>query len=291
MNRLDQFGDIPDSFRQWDSAEVVILPVPYDGTSTWIKGADRGPAALLSASTKLERYDIETDSEPFRAGIYTDLPVTEASSPEKMVKAVRKRVSGHLDAGKFVVLVGGEHSVTIGALEAHAGRGAFSILQLDAHTDLRDTYKGSRLNHGCVMARVPAGCPVVQVGIRSMDVSEKASVRNNRLFLAEDIQQGDKWMDKVVSRLTRKVYITVDLDVFDPSIMPSTGTPEPGGMGWFPMLKLLRKVISGRNLIGFDIVELCPIKDNRAPDFLAARLLYKILGYRMAYATKQTPAQ
>jgi len=268
---------------------VAIVPVPYDGTSTWIKGADRGPAALLSASLKLELYDIETDSEPFKTGIYTDRPVTASSSPYQMVKAVHKRVSGHLEDGKFVVVIGGEHSVTIGALQAHRERGAFSVLQLDAHTDLRDTYKGSRLNHGCVMARAPADCPVVQVGIRSMGASEKAALKKTDVFFAEDIQSGDKWIDRVVSRLAKNVYVTIDLDVFDPSIMPSTGTPEPGGMGWYPVLKLLRKVISRRNMIGFDIVELCPNRNNRAPDFLAARLLYKLLGYRLRISCK-TPS-
>jgi len=255
--------------------------VPYDKTSTWIKGADNGPSALIEASGNMELYDIETDSSVCEKGIFTDKPVREDSTPEKMVAAVRKRVSGHLSNGKFVVVLGGEHSVTFGSVQAHADRFKdMSVLQLDAHSDLRDEYEGSKYNHACVMARIKEICPIVQVGIRSMDVSEKENLGKNNVFFAKDIHDNREWMDKAVALLKDNVYVTIDLDVFDPSIMPSTGTPEPGGLGWYDVLALLKKVVASRNVVGFDVVELCPSKHNKAPDFLAAKLVYSLLGYK-----------
>jgi agmatinase len=254
--------------------------VPYDGTSTWLKGADRGPQAILDASAHLELYDIETASEPYRLGILTDPPVTEGSGPEAMARAVEQRVAGHLQAGRFPVVLGGEHSVSIGAMRAVAARyGRVSFLQLDAHTDLRPEYEGSRYNHACVMARARELGPVVQVGIRSMDVSELEGLDPRRVFYAERLQGRRGWVRQVVRRLSRRVYLTVDLDVLDPAFMPSTGTPEPGGLGWYQVLELIRLVCRRRELVGFDLVELAPSAD-RAPDFLAAKLVYKLLAYQ-----------
>ncbi len=264
----------------YNKSKIVIVPVPYDGTSTWIKGADNGPQAIIEASTKMELYDIETDLEVYNEGIFTDLPVNDNLSPEKMVDSVRKRIKTHLDSGKFTVVIGGEHSVSIGAIKAHAEKFKdISVLQLDAHSDFRDEYYGSRYNHGCVMARAKEVCSnIVQVGIRSMGSEELDNINKENVFFAQNLQNG--WVDKVVSKLSKRVYITIDLDVFDPSIMPSTGTPEPGGLLWYDILKLLKKVIEKRELVGFDVVELCPHKDFKAPDFLAALLVYKILSYR-----------
>lgn len=260
---------------------MVVLPVPYDETSTWGKGADKGPDAIIEASANMELYDIETDSEVYKTGIFTAPAVTEKSSPENMVNAVHRETANYLKQGKFVVGLGGEHSVTTGFVRAHAEvYKNMSVLQLDAHTDLRPEYEGSPYNHACVMSRVAELCPIVQVGIRSMDTVEKPFLVKNKLFLAEDIHSRNNWYQEVVDQLTENVFITVDLDVFDPSIMPSTGTPEPGGMLWYETIKLLKLVSQQRNIIGFDVVELAPTEYDKAPDFLAAKLVYKLLSYR-----------
>jgi agmatinase len=275
------FGGLPPEYSGAADSRVVIVPVPYDATSTWHKGADQGPAAILRASANLELYDIETDSQVYLDGICTDEPVTEDRSPEAMVEAVRRRVQGHLANRKLTVVVGGEHSVSVGAVQAHADRyPGLSVLQLDAHSDLRDEYEGSRFNHACVMARIRELCPIVQVGIRSMDISEKPALVEDRVFFAEKIHDNLAWIDNAVAGLTEQVYITIDLDVFDPSIMPSTGTPEPGGLRWYDVLALLRTVCRRRTVVGFDVVEMCPVETNWAPEFLAAKLIYKILSYR-----------
>jgi len=198
-----------------------------------------------------------------------------------MAKAVEKRINNFIEENKFVVLLGGEHSVSIGSIIAHSKRYKdLGVLQLDAHTDLRDSYNGSKYNHACVMARAKEFCPIVQVGIRSMDVSEKKALNKKTVFFAQDIKKNKHWIEDVVKTLPAKVYLTLDLDVLDPSVMPSTGTPEPGGLYWYEVLKLLKKVIEKKELVGFDIVELCPNKYDKAPDFLAAKIIYKILSYK-----------
>ena len=283
MVQSRQFGDFVLEYTNPQTAKVAILPVPYDGTSTWVKGADKGPEAILKASYNLEFYDIETDSEVFRQGIFTEPPVEGFGQPEQMVQIVRQRIEMLLDKGKFPVVLGGEHSVSTGAIEAMADRYEnLTVLQLDAHCDLRDTYEGSPFNHACVMARAKAHCPIIQVGIRSMDTSEKANMDADRVFLAHDICDGQdrSWIAHVLELLTDNVYLTIDLDVFDPSILPATGTPEPGGMGRYDVIALIKAVCQNRNLVGFDIVELCPRENLWGSDFLAAKLLYKVLTYK-----------
>jgi agmatinase len=257
----------------------VFLPVPFDLTSTWRKGADRGPEAILDASPNLEFYDIETDSEVYKKGIFTDSPIT-ADNSRSMIQNVRHRIKSHLENKKFVVTVGGEHSVSIGSVEAHSNECKnLTVLQLDAHTDLRDEYNGSRFNHACVMSRIRELCPIVQVGIRSMDITEKARLDDERIFYAHNIVHRFDWIDAVVDLLGAEVYVTIDLDVFDIGLMPSTGTPEPGGLGWYQVLRLLKAVSEKKRVVGFDVVELCPSKTNIAPDFLAAKLIYTFLSY------------
>lgn len=278
MTRTENFGALPPEHSDAAHAKIVVLPVPYDGTSTWVKGADKGPQAIIGASANLEFYDIETDSEVYRRGIFTDAPVDVGSSPDHMVAAVEQRVRDHLANEKFPVVIGGEHSVSIGAARAHAAHfPGVTVLQLDAHCDLRDEYEGSRLNHACVMARIKECCPIVQVGIRSMDISEKPSVDADRIFFAKDIVGRTEWIDRVIGRLTEEVYVTIDLDVFDPAAVPATGTPEPGGLLWYEVLGLLRCVCWERTVVGFDVVELCPVEGNWASDFLAAKLIYQFL--------------
>jgi agmatinase len=284
------YADLPPEYCSLESSRVALVPVPYDETSTWIKGAERGPAALIDASANMELYDIETDCEVCRVGIYTDAPVDAPGPPETMVSAVQERVRGHLDAGRFPVVVGGEHTVSIGAVRACAERyPGLSVLQLDAHADLRTEYLGSPYNHACVMARIAESCPIVQVGVRSMDASERSAVVPQRVFLAESIHGRREWFPRVVELLGPRVYVTLDLDVLDPSVMPSTGTPEPGGLGWYDVLGITRAVFAQREVVGFDVVELCP-GAGRAADFTAARLLYKLLAYRFCDAVKGEPA-
>lgn len=277
------FGDIPSEYSSEKNSKIVILPIPYDGTSTWVKGSDKGPEALLEASANMELYDIETDTEVYLNGIYTAPAIAEDKTPEAMVEASEREANKYINAGKFLVSIGGEHSVSIGPIQAHAKKYNYlSVLQIDAHTDLRDSYEGSKNNHACVMARAQDLCPIVQVGIRSMDSGEKERLDPKRVFWAHQISHTDEWMDKAIDLLTENVYLTIDLDGFDPSILPSTGTPEPGGLQWYQTLRFIKKVIEKKNLVGFDIVELCPDPNEKSSDFLATKLLYKILSYKFA---------
>ncbi|OHD64578.1 MAG: agmatinase [Spirochaetes bacterium RBG_13_51_14] len=280
MTRKLGYGDVPEGFDRYENAKIVMVPVPYDGTSTWLKGADKGPAAIIEASRNMYLYDIETDSEVYTWGIFTDEAVREKKTPGTMVDAVKARVATHLVSNKFVVTLGGEHSVSIGSVRAHAeAYRNLSVLQLDAHADLQQEFNGSRYNHACVMARVREVCPVVQVGIRSMDSGEMAAVDPERLFFAERIRGDPDWMERAASLLTDRVYVTIDVDAFDISIMPATGTPEPGGLLWYDVLEFLRRITEDRQVVGFDVVELCPNRYSKHCDFLAAKLVYKLLSY------------
>jgi len=281
MKEVINFGYVPEEYGDPENSAIVVIPVAYDGTSTWVKGADRGPAAIIAASANMELYDIETDSEVYKEGIFTEEVIEGAVTPKEMIDAVNGTVEYYLGKDKFAVVVGGEHSVSIGSIRAHAEHcGDISILQLDAHADLRNEYNGSKYNHACVMARAKELCPIVQVGVRSMDSSEKGLMDRSRTFFSRDIHDNRDWIKKVNGTLSDNVYITIDLDVFDPSVMPSTGTPEPGGLLWYDVLALLRAVSSNKNIVGFDVVELCPDDNNKAPDFMAAKLIYKLLSYR-----------
>ncbi|MGB4206348.1 MAG: agmatinase [Bacteroidales bacterium] len=274
------FGDLPEQYSTLGSSKIVVLPVPYDGTSTWVKGADKGPQAIIEASGNMEIYDIETDSEVHLLGIHTANPVLENKSPEDMTKAVYKEVKKLLGRNKFVVTIGGEHSISIGAIQAHAEKFTdLTIIQIDAHADLRDEYLGSKYNHACVMARAREFAPTVQIGIRSMSVEESFVTEPGRIFYARDINQGETWKYDMLSVLSNNVYITFDLDALDPSIMPSTGTPEPGGLHWFETIEILRRISERSKIVGFDVVELCPNPASKASDFLAAKLIYKLLTY------------
>lgn len=274
------FGDFPEGFKQYDVAGIVIVPVPYDMTSTWMKGSDKGPKALLEASRQLEWYDIETNTEVFRQGIFTANPVNLKSPPETAIREIQKRIKPFADHNKFLVILGGEHSISLAPVITLKEKFPdMSVLQLDAHADLRPAYEGSSYNHACVMARIKQHCPIVQVGIRSMDKEEKKYTERSRIYYAEEIYNQSNWMDDAIQQLSEDVYVTIDLDVLDPAIMPSTGTPEPGGLYWYQLLKFLKKVARSKNIAGFDVVELCPQKSNKSPDFIAAKLVYKLLSY------------
>lgn len=275
------YGGLPQEYSTLSNSKVVVLPIPYDGTSTWVKGSDKGPEALLEASANMELYDIETNSEPYRIGIHTAAPVTSNSSPEAMVEESKKRAIEILDKDKFLVTIGGEHSVSIGIIQAYAEKfEKLSVIQIDAHADLREEYEGSPNNHACVMARAKELCPIVQIGIRSMDVEENKRLNHSRVFWGHQISHNDSWMEEAIDMLTENVYLTIDLDGLDPSILPSTGTPEPGGLLWYQTLKFLKKLTDRKKLVGFDVVELCPNPNEKSSDFVAAKLVYKILAYR-----------
>jgi len=267
----------------YQESEIVIVPVPYDETSTWMKGADKGPDAILEASVNLEFYDIETSSEAHLKGIFTVPPVLQKETPEMLTDDVYYRILTLLADNKFPVVIGGNHTVSIGSIKAFSEfYNDLTVLQLDAHSDLRDLYEGSEFNHACAMARAREFAPVVQVGIRSMSAEEVPFVDSERIFYSHELYYDKSLYNKAIDKLSENVYITIDLDVFDPSLMPSTGTPEPGGPAYFELLHFMRDVIKSRNVVGFDVVELCPSATNKSPDFIAAKIIYQLLSYKFA---------
>ena len=278
---MKYFGGIPIDNLTMETAEVILQPIPYDGTSTWGKGADKWFLAFMEAADNMELYDIETKSEVYKTGIYVNEVWNDFSSPEDMFSAVYERTKDLINSHKFLTFFGGEHSVSIGIIKAlrekHKG---LNVLHLDAHADLRSSYLGSNYNHACALHDASRHCNLVQVGIRSMDSSELDYINDDQVFYAKDIIEDNEWMDASIALLEDPVFITLDLDVLDPSIMPSTGTPEPGGLEWYQLLRYLRKVFNSKQVIGFDIVELAPIEGLRAPNFLAAKLYYKMLSYK-----------
>jgi agmatinase len=273
------FGDLP-APPDFATARFAVLPIPYDGTATWQKGAARGPAAICAASQQLERYDLATDSEPTAAGIVTMAPVGAASSPARLVTTVRTAAGSLIDAGKTVVGLGGDHAVAIGLIQAHAARyPGLTVLQLDAHADTRDRYRRSRWNHACVGARAREVAEVVAVGIRSLDRAERARLAPDRTFFAHEIAADPTFVERVVAALDGPVYLTIDVDVLDPGEMPATGTPEPGGLSYRQVTDVVAAVAEARPLVGCDVCELMPLPALRAPDFLAARLVYQVMAH------------
>jgi agmatinase len=231
----------------------------------------------------MELYDIPTDSETYRVGIHTAKALEVLATPEEMVNSIHDASKSYLKKNKFLVTLGGDHSVSIGVIKAHFEHYPnLTVLQFDAHSDMRDNWKGEKFNHACVMARVKEMGAWVQVGIRSTSVVEKPNIDQDRIYYAHDILGSTDWVDKMLGQLTENVYITFDLDAFDPAIMPSTGTPEPGGLDWYFVLQVLERVVKEKNLVGFDVVELCPNPANKAPDFLAAKLVYQLLSLKFS---------
>ncbi|MBC9796358.1 agmatinase [Sinomicrobium weinanense] len=287
MNKKTYAG-IPDKYTRIDDAKVVLIPVPYDGTSTWQKGADKGPDAFLHASENMELFDIETRTEPYKKGVYLAPAITENTSPEKMVEAVHKTTKNYINQDKFVTIFGGEHSISIGTIRAfNECFEDLTVVQIDAHADLRPEYEGSACNHACAVHEASKTTNLIQVGIRSMDISELEHMDENQVYFAHDIIHDDEWITDAIHQMTENVFITIDLDAFDPSILPSTGTPEPGGLLWYEMLEFLKKIFRKKNVVGFDIVELCPDENEKSSDFLAAKLYYKMLAYKFKYTGTQ----
>ena len=265
------------------NAKFVVVPVPYDLTSTYQSGSRRGPAAIIEASTNMELYDEELKKETYLAGIHTTLPVSiDARGPKNMISIVRKKISRVTGLNKIPVMLGGEHSITLGAVQAVIEKyPKLTVLQFDAHADLRDTYQGSPYNHACVARRISEICPLTQVGIRSMSKEEGEFLPKSKVksYSADFVLENKNWAETVCKDLKGDIFITIDLDVFDPSIMPATGTPEPGGLYWKDILHLLKLVSASCNIRGFDVVELAPLPGVVAPDFMAAKLIYRTMGY------------
>jgi len=276
-------GTLPES-TTFETAKAVILPVPLESTTSYVPGTRNGPREILVASTHLELWDEETGADVHPIGIYTlpemELPFDDMAD---IMAEIRRVTSAILEHDKFPIVLGGEHSITSPIVAAVSAKyPGVSVLQIDAHADLRDTYMGTRFNHACAMRRVLEHAPCTQVGIRSLSTEEAqaAPALATRIFYDISMRQDRNWIDAVVKSLGDKVYITIDVDGMDPAIMPATGTPEPGGLSWHELLSLLRAVISARTVVGCDIVELSPLPGVAAPNFLCAKLVYKILTYQ-----------
>lgn len=261
-----------------------MWPIPYEATTTYAQGTAAGPAAILSASQQVELWDDELDCEPCEHGICT-LPHFDATgmNHNEALSKIGEISCQIFNEGKFSLSLGGEHSVTIPLVKKAAEFWPdLSVLHFDAHSDLRQSYEGSTLNHACVMARVGEICPFVSVGLRSGIKGERANARSDsRLIYARQMQKNAHWIDQALAGLSRNVYLTFDLDFLDPSIMPSVGTPEPGGFLWYETLEFIRCVFRERNVVACDIVELKPVDTLHHPDFLAAKLAYKMIGYKL----------
>jgi agmatinase len=285
-----RYAGLPDPYGSESESKIVLLPVPFDKTSTYQKGSDNGPKALIEASRNMELYDIETNSEVYLNGIYTAPPVVSKTS-QKMLETTYKKTKELLHQNKFVVVLGGEHSISYGAIKATVEKyKKLTVLQFDAHTDLQPAYENNPWSHASVMARVkelPGLANVVSVGIRSMSKEEVPYLDSKSTFFSHQLDENDKWMEQVLKLLKGPIYITFDLDAFDSSLMPSTGTPEPGGLFWDQALKILKKVFTQKDVVGLDIVELLPNKFNPAPDYLAAKLIYKMLSYKFCVNKKR----
>lgn len=278
--------DIPEPFCLLDQAQAVIVPVPYENTVSYGAGTRHGPAAILEASGQVELYDNYLEWEPYRAGITSVAPMPVANlPPEQAVEQIRRSVIEHRDKGRFVACLGGEHTISAGAAAAHLplekSAGALTVLSLDAHADLRYSYQGTIYSHACVMRRLKeAGFNVVLAGIRSLCREEAEYIEENDItvFTAEAIMRGRTRLNDIAAALTQDVYLSIDIDVFDSGLMPSVGTPEPGGLDWYRVTDILAAVTGAVNVVGMDLVELAPIPNLIGPDFLAAKLLYRTLG-------------
>ncbi len=274
------FAALPAEHADYRTARVVILPVPYDSTASGWVGAREGPAAIIEASENMELYDIGIGREPYRVGIHT-LPelAAHAGGPEAMVARIEEVVAEFLDDGKFVVTLGGEHTVAVGAIRAHAKRTpGLSVLAFDAHADLRDSYMDTPYSHACTLRRALESAPVVQVGLRSAEREEHEFIRDRGLAFYSPREYGDAGPQSIAARLADDVYITVDLDAFDPSQVAAVGAPEPGGLLWDEVTELLEVVARQRRIVGFDVTELAPSLGPKASAQLAAKLTYRLIG-------------
>ena len=287
------FGGIEEErYSGLDTAEIVVWPVSYEGTVSYGTGTEAGAMAIVDASRNMELYEEETDAEVYKLGIHTLPEFTPRPTPAEMMGDLYTETKRLLDLDKFVCMLGGEHSVSAPVIRAHAEKYEnISVLQIDAHADLRDAYDGTEHSHASIMARVVKDLriPAVQVGIRSISAEEAVSLKDGlptRIFWARDIVGRTDWIDEAVNSLTDNVYLTIDIDGLDPSIVPTTGTPEPGGLGWYETLTLIRKLAENKRVIGMDLVEYSYVPGQDSVAFLCAKLVYKSLAY---FFREQTP--
>lgn len=280
------FGGIDeDQYSSLDSASILILPVSYEGTVSYGTGTGAGAMAIVNASRNMELYEEETDSEIYKLGIHTLPQFTPRETPEAMMADLYRYSKKLLELDKFICMLGGEHSVSAPIIQAHNEKyDDMSVLQIDAHADLRDTYDGTPHSHASIMARVVKDLriPSVQVGIRSISGDEARSLKEGlptKIFWARDIVGKTDWIDEAIDSLTANVYLTIDIDGLDPSIVPTTGTPEPGGLGWYETLTLIRKLAEKKRVVGMDLVEYAYFENYDSPAFLCSKLVYKSLAY------------
>ena len=280
------FGGIDEEqYSSRDSARVFVLPVSYEGTVSYGTGTGAGAMAIVDASRNMELYEEETDAEVYKIGIHTLEEFKPRPDPETMMGELYEYSRQILEESKFLCMLGGEHSVSAPIIKAHAEKfHNLSVLQIDAHADLRDTYDGTPHSHASIMARVVKDLriPSVQVGIRSISADEARLLDSGiptKVFWAKDIVGKTDWIDSAVRSLTDNVYLTIDIDGLDPSIVPTTGTPEPGGLGWYETLTLIRKVAENKRIVGMDLVEYSYFENYDSPAFLCAKLVYKSLAY------------
>ena len=288
---VGEFGGTTPTTTNFAQSRVVVLPVPLDRTTSYVAGTRNGPHEILVASSHMELWDEETESDVHSIGIYT---MAEMEFPfatiDEVMDEIQRVADEIVSRDKFIFVLGGEHSITPPVVRAVARKyPKLSVLQLDAHADLRDTFMGTPHNHACAMRRVLEHAKTTQVGIRSLSPEEAEAIPslNTTIFYDHNMRQDPQWMDRVVDSLNENVYLSIDVDGLDPSIMPATGTPEPGGLGWREALTLLRKVAEKRTIVGCDLVELAPMAGMVAPNFLCAKLVYKILSYRFGHEVKR----
>lgn len=282
----ENFGGIPEEHCLYETARAVIFPVPLERSTSYEHGTRNGPSAILSASRNMELYDDELEMEPYKEIGIATLPAIDTmdGTMEEVLAELYTAQLGLLEDGKFPVAIGGEHSLTPPLVSATAKKFKdLTVLQIDAHADLRDEYQGNSASHACAMRRVVEVCPAVQVGIRSLCEEEAKAIPHLRtkVYWAKDIVRAPMkaWIAKVLDDLGPNVYLTIDLDGFDPSVVPATGSPEPGGLDWHQVTSLVRAVADHKKIVAMDVVELLPQPGDHASDFLAAKLIYKCLGY------------
>src|SRR6185436_10789903 len=280
------FGGIAEEeFSSFDNARIVIWPIAYEGTVSYGGGTGKGAAAIIDASRNMELYDEETDAETYKLGIHTVEESPSIDPPERMMNTLYFRAKDLVSNEKFVTMIGGEHSVSAPVIRAHAEKYKnLSVLQIDAHADLRDEYDGTPHSHASIMARVVKDLriPAVQVGIRSISGDEARSLKEGlptKIFWARDIVGKTDWIDEAVDSLSDEVYLTIDIDGLDPSIVPTTGTPEPGGLGWYETLALIRRIAEKKTIVGMDLVEYSYFENYDSPAFLCSKLVYTSLAY------------
>lgn len=273
-----------------ETSKIVVLPIPYESTTTYRAGCRRGPDAIIKASTNMELYDEELQCEPCNVGIHTSAPFDVVDDAKEMIARIDAVATAYLKKGKFLTGLGGEHTVTLGMVKAFQRKYSnLSVLHLDAHADFRQSYHGNKYNHACAARRISEISHIVQVGVRSLSSEEAQALRKKKIvtFWSNEFRKSglaearDSLINRLIENLTSEVYVSIDVDVFDPSIMPAVGTPEPGGLLWDDVLDIMRAVSDAREIVGLDLVELAPVDGMVHSEFMAARLIYKIWGYAL----------